>query len=205
MRDNPFNFKSDIPEQTSGDWSIEKFVVSEEDADRFNLHQLLQFTYERSITPGSYTKLVHNGAIVMSDTPAELSDNVAFYYDSHGDVLINGLGLGIIATLVARKGRVDSVTVVEISPDVISMVEPYLDNRIKVIQGDAVTWKPNGARFHCVWHDIWDCIAADNYEEMKFLHRRYGHWLKGDHFQGSWSRYNVERELREEKKNRIWW
>ena len=200
---NLHGYKSSIPEQESGEWKIKKFEVSKDDAERFNFSQLFNFHPERSILPGSYTSLVHSSiGMMMSDTPAELRDHFRCYYEAHGDVLINGLGLGIIAECLVDKESVDSVTVNAIDSDVLKMVHPHIDQRIIINNADALTWKPiNGTRYNVVWHDIWPEINADNYDEMKLLHRRYGHWLKGTHWQGSWGKDYIFKELREERES----
>ena len=56
-----------------------------------------------------------------------------------GHVLLSGLGLGWLAEHTLSKVDVKSVTVIEISQEIIDMVSPYIDNKIVIIQGDIKT------------------------------------------------------------------
>ena len=62
----------------------------------------------------------------MSDIPCEvvqMHEDFAKY--ARGRVLIGGLGLGMVARMARANPRVTSVTVVDLSPEVIQMVGPY--------------------------------------------------------------------------------
>ena len=79
-----------------------------------------------------------------------------------GDVLITGLGLGlVVASMLELPGcRVKQVVIIERSADVIGLVAPALENRygeqFEVINADAFEWlPPPGQRFSVAWHDIW--------------------------------------------------
>ena len=109
-----------------------------------------------------------------------------------GNVLVNGLGLGIYAQAVLEKPDVQKATVIEIAPEVIELVGTHLldkyGDRLEIIQADALEWRPPPrTRYDVVWHDIWDDICRDNLAAMKTLHRRYGRRCD---WQGSWSRDN---------------
>lgn len=183
-------YKVDIPDGQCGEWKVEKFTVSEEDAKFQNMRAMFSFSNRgRPIDPGIYTRLMRNGTVVMSDIPAEISDHLWFMQDAIGNVLLNGLGLGVVLGGVLLKEEVKRVIVNEISEDVIQLISPYFkDKRITINYTDAFTWKPNGLKLNFVWHDIWDNICEDNLSEMKQLHRKYGHYLQEPHFQGSWGR-----------------
>lgn len=146
----------------------------------------------RLVPKGRYLALRRNGSIIMSDTPDELRDLREFRYQATGAVLINGLGLGIATCMALGKPEVTSVTVIELSQDVINLVAPHIiDSRLTIIQADAYTYLPKkGTKFDVVWHDIWDTICADNLEGMKRLHRKYG---KRATWQGSWCRHQCKR------------
>lgn len=191
-------YKVDVPEGVIGDWSIQKFEVSKESADSFNLRQAINpHRGFRVIYPGVYTKLVHSNEIVMSDTPAEIEDFLPFLRRAEGNVLLNGLGLGCLLQALLRKDDVEHVTVIEKSTEVINLVyEHYLDKysayNFHVINDDALTYKfDKHETFDCVFHDIWNDICDDNLEEMKTLHRKYG---RKCHHQESWCRHLMERK-----------
>jgi len=174
-----------IPDGQSGNWKIETFIVPENSIE--NMRLLFQ-PGGRTVKPGKYKKLTHNGAIVMSNTPAELRDYRYFVYKAKGNVLINGLGLGCCLAEVLEKKEVESVTVIEVSQNVINLVSPFFksDPRLEIIHADAFTWKPlKGIHYDVVWHDIWNDICEDNLPEMTKLHRKYG---KRTGWQGSWAK-----------------
>ena len=182
---NKFVPKSIIPPGEIGDCRVEKFTVSEEDASFFNLREAICYGGGRYVDPGIYTRLWIGGVLVMTDTPAETGDHSLFTRIAKGNVLISGLGLGIVARAVLLKDNVEYVVINEINPDVIKLVAPYVEeefgSRVLINEADAFSWKPpKGLKFDAVWHDIWATICGDNYPEMKLLHRRYARWLNRD-------------------------
>lgn len=192
-----------VPEGVSGEWRVEKFSISPTES------MVSMFSYgSRAPSPGTYTRLMHNNTVVMSDTPAERADHYAAVRYATGHVLINGLGLGMVLLNCMVKPEVERATVIEYSQDVIALVAPHykekFGDKIEIIHADALEWKPpKGVRYGMVWHDIWTYICTDNYDDMKLLHRRYGR--KAD-WQGSWSRPEVERLIKEEnKQNQYYW
>lgn len=183
----------EVPDGVSGDWRVETFEITEVEAKFAALQAAISSERGRGILePGMYKKLMCGGVLVMSNTPDEIYDQMDFVYKAKGNVLINGLGLGITLKLVLAKPEIKSVTVVEKSRDVIRLVAPtYLkDARVNIVHADAFTYKPpKGVRFGAVYHDIWNYITSDNLPEMHKLHRMYGR--KCD-WQGSWCRERCE-------------
>lgn len=180
-----------IPDKKIGNWAVKSFTVSKEDALIFNMRAIWQ-PGARRIKPGTYKKLTKNGTIIMSNTPAEIRDHSYFLHIAKGDILINGLGLGVAVKYLLGKKEVKSITVIEKSQDVIQLVAPHLnDPRLNIIHADAFEWKsPKGMQYDYVWHDIWDNICSDNLPEMHKLHRKYG---RKSGWQGSWVRELCER------------
>ena len=192
-------YKVNIPEGKSGNWEIRHFTVSEED-EKFGALRGI-FNGGRYTPAGNYTGLYYRGSVIMSDTPDEIRDHLGFIRQAHGNVLINGLGIGMVLQAVLNKSDVDHTTVIEISPDVISLVAPHYQNKFgdkfTVIQADALEYKPEkGVRYNAVWHDIWPNICTDNLEEMAKLHRKYGRRCD---WQGSWSKELLKYYQRRER------
>jgi len=191
------NIDVNIPDGKSGDWEVSTFEVSEEDAVRYNIRAVFHVG-ARTIDPGKYKRLTRNGSVIMSTTPAEIADNREFFWeveDRGGNILLNGLGLGVVLFKILKNKSVDSVTVIEISTDVIKLVAPSFahDNRVNIIHADAFDWKPpKGVRYNAAWHDIWDNICATNLPEMIKLHRKYGRRCD---WQGSWCKELCKRYL----------
>ncbi len=159
-------WKSTVPEGTRGPWRVERFTVTQKDVAIYNLR--LAFSPGmggRQVPPGTYTRLMRGTTLVMSDTPAERRDHSYAIRMAKGDVLVNGLGLGLVATAMLAKPEVTSVTVVEKSADVIALVAPHLDPRLAIIEADALAWTPpKKANYGAAWHDIWDDICGMVYE-----------------------------------------
>ncbi len=157
------------------------------------------------MTPGVYWRLKRGNEVVMSNTPAEIRDHREFIRRACGNVLINGLGLGVIVEILLAKPEVEHITIIETSEDVIKLTGKYYDDepRVTIIHDDAFKYvPPKGTRYNAVWHDIFDNICEKNIEDMKKLHRKYGRRCD---WQGSWCRWECERQRRESQKyDREW-
>lgn len=183
---NYAQYKVTVPEGESGPWKIKRFTVSQEDARWHNVREMVGGGgMRRVIQPGTFTSLTRDGVMVMSDTPAEIEDHLAFINLATGSVLINGLGIGMCLKAVLAKKDVTDVTVIEMSPDVIKLVgDHYKDPRLTIINASAFDYKPpKDKEYRAVWHDIWDHITSDNLPEMTRLHRKYANKAC---WQGSW-------------------
>ena len=190
--------KCNIPEGSSGSWSVENFTVSEMDS-RISLFR----DGMRFVSAGDYTRLMCGYEVVMSNTPAEIRDHMEFMKKCKrlgGSVLINGLGLGIALSEILKYDNIKKIKVIEKSPDVIKLVAPHFkDPRLEIIEGDAFTYKPPiGETYDVVWHDIWAFIRVSNLKEMEKLHRRYG---RRSTWQGSWCK---ELCLERRRKSKAW-
>ena len=153
---------------------------------------------DRYTPAGTYKGLLKDGEVIMSNTPDEIMDHYPFKCAAQGQVLINGLGLGMCIEMVIEQ--VFHIIVIEKSKDVINLVGPYYKDNPKVfiIHADALEYKPpKGMRYNVVWHDIWDSICIDNLPEMTRLHRKYGRLTD---WQGSWMKSYLQSEFRREKR-----
>jgi hypothetical protein len=188
----------DVPNGKLGDWEIFDRVVTREEAAMNNLRQWFNHG-SRHVRPGTYKVLTYKGEAMMSNTPAEIADHVPFIARACGDILINGLGLGVALTAILKKPDVSSVTIVEVSEDLIALVaSTYLkDRRVKIIHDDAFAFKipRKPEKYDTVFHDIWQHISAANLPEMAKLHRKYA---KRCWWQDSWCRAECRKEARKE-------
>jgi hypothetical protein len=186
-----------------GDWEIYKYTVTDRDALVFNLNEV---DAGRHIAPGNYTSLVWHGSTevddkgipvfpagqtIMSDSPAEISDHMEFIDRAYGRILINGLGLGVVANALLQDEKrdcIEHIDVVELNPEVIELVSYYFkdDPKITIHQGDAYTFEwPHDAYWHCAWHDIWYTINPDDLPLQDKLHNKYKNRVQ---WQDSWHR-----------------
>lgn len=156
-----------------GDFEISYFDISEKDYIAI---------VREGISPGRYVKLSYKGQVVMSNTDMEKRTNLDFCVKAHGDVLIGGLGIGLIIMAIQDHEQVRSITVLEKNQDVIDLVANQLplNKKVKIVLADVFTWKPErGKKYDCIYMDIWNWINSDVYkEEMLPLKRKYAHYLK---------------------------
>lgn len=179
-----------VPEGRCGDWAVERFTVSEQDVALENMRLAFRGQGRRHIYPGTYTRLMYRSALVMSDTRAEKLDHLEAVRQARGEVLLNGLGLGMVLQAMLNKEEVSHATVIEKAEEVIRLCGTHhvgqYGKRATIIHADALVWRcPRGKHYDVVWHDIWGNVCGDNYEAMKTLHRRYGRRCD---WQGSWCR-----------------
>jgi len=161
-----------IKDREIGDWNLTHFTI-----DPDNLGAKMQ-----GIAPGTYVRLMNKGEIVMSNTNMEKRTNSDFCYHVHGNVLIGGLGIGMIVLAIQDKEEVKSITVIEKNQEVIDMVASQLNfnDKVKIVHADVFEWKPDkGIKFDVSYMDIWNWVNEDIYEkEMKPLKRKFTRFLK---------------------------
>jgi hypothetical protein len=185
-------FRSEVPPGRSGQWVIEKISMPERDYDPVADARPNCFKYR----PGTYTCLRRERTQFMTDLYDEWWTQRAAIVEAAargGNILITGLGLGLVAEAIfrAKIDRECRVTIIEKSGDVIRLVSPFLraryGDRIEIHEGDAFVWEPPaGQRFTVGWHDIWpDPYAAENTDEMERLERHHARWCD---WQGFWPR-----------------
>lgn len=200
--------KVDVPEGTSGNWSVEKFTVSDEDAKRDRMMANIKPALMGRCTPaGTYTALKRRNDIIMSDTPDEIRDHIYFVTRAKGNVLIAGLGLGMVLNAVATQNDVEKITVVEKSPDVMKLVADHYmaksyAHKLEIVNADIFDWKPaKGVTYNHAWFDIWDNLCTDNLDEMATLNRRFARICPN---KGSWGR-ELLLDRRRQERNSPWY
>ena len=135
--------------------------------------------------PGTYASLLvrtdsGHSECMMSDLGYERATCQEVVRRAHGDVLIAGLGLGMILHPILDKPDVGRVTVVEKYQDVVDLIRPTLPvtERLAIITADIFAWRPpRGRRYDVIWFDIWPDIASTRLPEMARLHRRFAPYL----------------------------
>jgi hypothetical protein len=137
----------------------------------------------QGIPTGEYIRLLVDGELMMSNTPMEKRTSAPFVTNAEGDVLICGLGIGLVILPLLESEKVKSITVVEKYQDVIDIVLPQIkgydtENKLTVICEDCFKFKTD-KKFDTVFIDIWANINSDIYkEEMKPLKRKYRSFLR---------------------------
>ncbi len=190
-------YKSDVPEGSSGNWHVERFWIRPLAADEAVSNNGQPHWARRR--PGWYTRLRVGRIDMMTDLYDEWWTQRAPIEQAHrrgGQVLMSGLGLGLVFESILRppEGRVQQITVLEASEDVIQLVAGHMRkryaDRLQIIHADAFTWQPpKDARYSVVWHDIWPNPFAVPEAEVEKLHQHYAPYAD---WQDSWtSKYFV--------------
>jgi spermidine synthase len=186
-----------LPEDRCGVAVIEHFDV--------NSHESAMTAFRRGefVPEGRYARLRVNGGVMMSDTRMEQVSNLEAVHRATGDVLIAGLGLGLILIPILRLERVSSVTVIEKYADVMALVQGPIRQRVgeraaaklHVINADIFEWRPpqRGRQYDAIYFDIWPDICVDNLAEITKLRRAFASYLRV----GGWAACWKQDELRE--------
>lgn len=209
-----------IPAGESGNAKIEHYQIGEEEAAFTKMRMIATGDIGEMIAEGWYTRLIVDGMIMMSDTPMEQRSNIGFLLNverAGGDVLVAGLGIGMILLPALRYDSVDRVDVVESNPDVIRLVEeplrkavgPRDERKLNVIEADIFDWKPpRGKKWDVIYFDIWPTRCTDNLREISRLKRKFARRLKRenpDAWMGAWLEGELRYRQRRERRDESWW
>lgn len=210
-----------LPEGKSGKVAVEHFEVNFACSEMTKLRAALNpdTRWYEYIAPGKYTRLLINGTLFMTDTGHERWSSLPLLDNARGNVLVTGLGLGMVLTPLLANPKVKKVVVVEKNSDVAQVVLPplmkywqschFLRVRdvvrdVAVSLGDAWTWNPyketiqKGQKFDTIFHDIWATFGPELLPEFRKLKRRYRKWLAKDGWTGCWAE-DTCRQLRREE------
>lgn len=127
--------------QTSGNFRVNK--THYKIGDNFQLipqsYQAFLMGFEpKSIAlEGSfnYYELIYGNERIMSNDGTEMFEHYVPFLRAKGNVLVGGLGLGFITNLFADKDNVESITIIEISQDVINICG-FSNEKVKIIKAD---------------------------------------------------------------------
>jgi hypothetical protein len=178
-----------LPEGHIGSACVRHIEVPPDMAELTRLRALINNRPRDYVPAGRYAQLYIDGELYMSDTPTEQRENNELIQMAYGSVLIAGLGLGMVLVPLLANPNVTSITVVEISQDVIDLVGPHFtDPRLKIVQADFLKWTPpRGARWDTIYFDIWPTINPDDTLEVSKLRRRYRRRLNKQGWMGEWA------------------
>jgi hypothetical protein len=202
-------------------YEIKRVVLSEEQVRMEQIRSAMGGNYWTTTglkADFPYVKLVKKGeGVMMSDTPMERNTNRHFIKNANGDVLIFGLGLGLVILPLLKKEVVKSILVVELYQDLIDVVQPILknhdtENKLSIIQGDCFEIHksfPKEQKFDSIYGDIWIEICTDNYEEMKTLTKNWKNRVNRNNplsFIDHWMKDYLKGEIAKEKRQsyRYW-
>lgn len=201
-------FRDFTESKSLGGAYLKKFEITPEVSQALVLSALLNSDPLQQCAPGKYVKLYVDGELVMSDTDMEKISNTELVYNAHGDVMLAGLGIGLLLHNLKPKvidGTVRSITVYEQSQDVIDLVSPYYSDipNLRIIQQDILEYKPpREEKYDTICFDIWPTIDYENnLPEIRMLHNRWkSHKRNKDAYMNSWMKEFMQRKRERDKK-----
>lgn len=129
----------------------------------------------------------------MSVEPLEITSFQKFIDEAKGHVCLCGCGLGYVAYMLSIKEDVESITIVELNSDIISIFEIYIlpqfknKTKIQVVERDAIEYLSNTnlSRFDYINVDIWrdtldmlplylPCLVV----ESKYPDVNFSYWIE---------------------------
>ena len=119
------------------------------------------------IDKGDHFVLYNNGdrwMVYNKGSDKEIKELYSSYDLAHGDVLVSGLGFGILSLWLCSKPTVESVTVVEISEDVIKIFKELNDipNNLTIINDSMINYQTD---------KHYDSLLLDHYERQDYAWR----------------------------------
>lgn len=129
------------------------------------------------LSEGRYARLMDGDEILMAETPLMKKTREDFVSRAYGDILIGGLGIGLVILPIQGSPDVKSITVVENNSDVIKCVAPQLpfNEKVTIVHDDIFAYEPQKKkRYDCIYFDIWNSFDRSTYwNEMVPLKNRY--------------------------------
>lgn len=177
-----------IPKDIRGKWELKEEIL--QPFEPFVCNDIVITEDRRMIPqigffkkPYTFPAVLENGREWMTLQPNEMVTTYPAIDTAQGRVLTYGLGLGYFAYHAAQKAEVESVTVVDVSEDVIHLFEKHIlpqfphKEKIRLVREDAFTFaaaKMEGNFdfvFGDIWHDAGD--GRDLYLRMKAWEAQY--------------------------------
>ena len=160
--------KVNIPEGVSGDFRVEHI-----ETDHY---------CGTDEPPDIYTVLFNKFHNIMQDTTREFREHEKFLNDAHGNIIVAGLGLGMINQSLMKNPSVLGITIVEKYQEVIDLVWPHCpkNKNIRLVHADIYDWKPD-SNWDIGWFDSW-CGENEHEEYKKIINERYNSHCKDIRF-----------------------
>jgi len=157
-----FIMSDKLPEGSSGDYSIVKGTLEKGNLLR-TYSPFGSFYIDKLGSSMPVVKLLKNGDAVMSDTPMEQEGLRIPSFIARGDILIIGLGIGLLPTLIRMRNQtVKSMLIVEENEDVVKLVYPFIKNRrtdLRVCDGEKYLMACKD-KFDFIFIDVWSAITT---------------------------------------------
>lgn len=110
-----------------------------------------------------------------------ISNNLTSLKFMYGDILVVGLGIGVIPQWLSNTMPLVRTTILEIDSELIDVVESmdYLNSKINIISGDVYIYN-SLKKYDAIIFDVW--WVADNYTENQIteLREKWNSTLRDD-------------------------
>lgn len=174
---------------------ISKTVLKDTDLEMIKNHwnNYRNERYLSTLTIGKEYVFLFDKSInktMMSDHEFETLTNQKFLDNAKGDILIFGLGIGLIVFPLLDDDDVKSITIVEVDSGLIDEVFPIIikndpKSKVNVYLSNAFEFETNDM-FDTIYFDIWADINQQAFSEMKILSERFIKNLKPEGWIDSW-------------------
>lgn len=173
---------SGIPEGESGRFSIQILDYQRVDTEPTSPLSWQTYCKYANIPDGTYTVLFEaygpqNAKLnIMQDTTRECEEHI-WVTQRTGDVLIGGLGIGMVNIPLLASDDITSVTIIEKEQDVIDLVWEHCakDDRFTLIHADVNTWEiPEDSHWDFAWFDTWLTHDEPIDEYVTRINNKYG-------------------------------
>jgi hypothetical protein len=143
---------------------------------QYQCYGIKGFDFFQAVRPLPIKSLQVGDKTWMVDDPPHwwaMEEHATFY---RGHVVVAGLGLGLIVHALAACPDVERVTVVEVEPDVITLVQPHLppNAKVEIVAGDFWDWEgqPDGV-FYDLFVGDGCALASEAVRTMIELRQRF--------------------------------
>ena len=132
--------------------------------------------------------LFKNEDLIMCSTETELIRYSPFIKKSFGDVLLIGIGLGMVVFPFLDDPSITSITIVDNEPELISYVgskikEKDIQNKVTILNGDGYELYNDSSHFgkyDTVLLDFWTTITKDTLDDVFSMKNNYLSFLKDE-------------------------
>lgn len=177
-----------------------RYVISRTVLRESNLEAIKNFwhperfkKYSESFTIGKDYVILYDKEhknVMMSSHEFEMLSNQKFIDGAKGDVIIFGLGIGLVLHPLFNDDSVNSIKIVELDKSLVDEVYPIikeydLQSKLSIEVNSAFDYETD-KMYDTIYFDIWSNINKEAFQEMKILEQKFSKNLKPGGWMDSW-------------------